>query len=237
MSAIRIADADGIQVVVCCSFNHRADLAEIEALKQRVIACEHVRHSMEVSGAFDFMIDAVIEDLPTYNAKRKSYAEDLAKLVERFEASFVCRRFIRADVEEEDSFWIPSSGGLRRIDVSAIDKVTSEGDYVRIHHDGQSSLMHGTMGKVLDKLDPAEFLHIHRTMIVRCGFIDRLTHQPHRWFAELADGSRQRISKGHVAHVLRSVKGDSATPVNGSAMRTTVTEYSGRFTEDRVRSA
>ncbi|WP_309612339.1 LytTR family DNA-binding domain-containing protein [Sphingomonas sp.] len=234
MSGIRVSDTDAIYVIVCCSFNQHANFAEVEALKKRVKACEHVRSTTELSGAFDFMVEAAVADLPTYNAKRKSYAETLSRLVDRFEASFVCSRYDRNETND-DSLWIPLLSGLRRIHVDSIDKITSEGDYVRIHHGELSSLVSATMASFVEKLDPLQFLQIHRTMIVRCEFINQLIHQPHRWFAELADGTRQRISKSHVAVVLRCIKGDPSTPAAHSAMHEQVAENTGQSAEELMR--
>ena len=234
MAVVRERNADGFKVIVCCSFSHRADASEIEALKQRVMACEDVLNSLEVSGAFDFVIEARIADLAAYSLKRKAYADPLARLVDRFEASFVCREFVRDEGHAPPCFWVPTSGGLRRIESPAIDKVTSEGDYCRLHSAGNSYLMHGTMTAILEKLDPNEFLHIHRSTIVRCAFVDRLIHQPHRWFALLQDGSQHRISKSHVGEVLRCLKGDSSKLVDDSSKLRQFNEPAYRIEEQEM---
>lgn len=233
MKTVPSDGSKGLRVIVCCAFDHRADNREIEALKRRVLACEHVLHAIEVSGSYDFMIEAVVPDLATYNAKRKAYADALTRLVSRYEASFVCQRFVR-DIHEAEGLWIRDSDGMRKVNLRRIDKVTSEGDYVRIHTNGQSHLMHATMASFLERLPSGEFIQVHRSMIVRCQFVERLSHKANRWVALLADGTEQRISKTNLAGVLRCLR--DSLPMDGATSSKVVpfTEKPVTRSESRV---
>ena len=61
--------------------------------------------------------------------------------------------------------------GMVRIDCAKIDKVTAEGDYMRIHSAGQSWMVHSTMGSLSDCLDE-NFVRLHRSILVRRDFIE-----------------------------------------------------------------
>ena len=60
---------------------------------------------------------------------------------------------------------------IRLVDVADIDYVQADANYVWLHAGGRSYLVRETMGNVEAKLDPARFLRIHRSTIVR---IDRV---------------------------------------------------------------
>lgn len=207
MVRIESVVADDVRVIMCIAFDHRAAQTEIESFKQCLIACPNVLHSVELAGTFDFMIEAVLPDLASYQEKLAGLAVQMAKLTARYEANFVCRRFIRHD--HADRFiWVPCHGGMQRIDCDLIDKVVADGDYMHIHVGRSEWLLHVTLHDLLERLDRRRFLQLHRSVVVRSDFIDRLLHQGARWIARLSDGSLQRVARSHVAEVLSGVRID-----------------------------
>jgi two-component system response regulator AlgR len=106
--------------------------------------------------------------------------------------------------------WVPCKDGKRRVEIDAIDKVTAEGDYMRIHSGYKSWMVHMTMRQLAEHLGEHEFVYVHRSMLVRCAFIDRLVHEGRHWLARLRDGSVQRIAKSHVVEVLKRLRVDPA---------------------------
>jgi two-component system response regulator AlgR len=132
-------------------------------------------------------------------------AASVASLVERYEISFVSKRFIRTHGSEQ-AIWVQCDDGIKRIDSSLIDKVTAEGDYMRVHSDGSSWMLHATLRSILERLDAKEFIHVNRSAVVRADFIDRLEHENGGWVARLQDGTHQRVAKSHVAATLKQLR-------------------------------
>lgn len=196
---------DDLRVIVCIAFDHRAAPQEIAACKAAVVNCPSVLHAVELTGTYDFMFEAVVEDMEAYQAQLRSCSGAVAKFASRYEANFVCKRFIRAD-KADCSIWVPSDDGLMRIDCSVIDKVTAQGDYVLVHSSDRSWILHATMQDTGDKLGSQDFVRVHRSTIVRIGFIERLRHEGRTWTARLNDGSTERISSSYVVDVLAKLR-------------------------------
>ncbi|HMG48712.1 MAG TPA: LytTR family DNA-binding domain-containing protein [Allosphingosinicella sp.] len=110
-------------------------------------------------------------------------------------------RPVSARVEE---FWVPDHSGLVRIAASDIHRVTAERDYMRLHVGARSWLIHRTIGKLEEDLNPALFLRVHRSVILRRDTITGLYRdEAGHWTARLADGGEQRIGRSYVDEVKR----------------------------------
>ena len=205
-------------------FDQRAAPAEIGAFKDTVLKCPSVLHAVEVSGTFDFIVEATIPDMEAYTAQLKLCAQTVARLIARYEVSFVCKRFVNSD-ETRRAVWVPSDEGMVRIDCAKIDKVTAEGDYMRIHSAGQSWMVHSTMGALSDCPDDT-FVRLHRSILVRRDFIESMTHDHLHWTAQLNDGTRERVAKSHVSALLESMR---VNPSNRKATSSTI-QSRGRLT-------
>lgn len=197
---------EGLRVILCFAFDHRAPHSEVEAFKRLIINCEHVIDTVELSGAFDLMVEAKVADLVEYNERLKMAGETIARLVKRYEANFICKRHVRTPEGHANYLWVSTTDGMRRIDCHSIDKITAESDYMRLHCGDQSWLHHITMSALLERLDPEEFYQLHRSCVVRADFVERLIHQDDRWVARLQDGTTQNIARSHVQHVLQKLR-------------------------------
>ena len=101
-------------------------------------------------------------------------------------------------------FWVPHRSELLRIEAEAVDRIDAERDYVRLHVGDRSYLLLQTIAGLEAKLDPDEFIRIHRSTILRREAIRGLRHEGLGvWAAELADGEALRIGRTY----LRKVKG------------------------------
>src|SRR3954464_2216867 len=106
-----------------------------------------------------------------------------------------------AHVEE---FWVPDHTGLVRISASDIHRVTAERDYMRLHVGSRSWLIHRTIAKLEQDLDPAMFIRVHRSVILRRDTITGLYRDDAgHWTARLSDGGEQRIGRSYVDDVKR----------------------------------
>jgi len=110
-------------------------------------------------------------------------------------------RPVSAHVEE---FWVPDHSGLVRIAASDIHRITAERDYMRLHVGQRSWLIHRTIAKLEEDLDPALFLRVHRSVILRRDTIIGLYRdEAGHWTARLSDGGEQRIGRSYVEDVKR----------------------------------
>lgn len=99
-----------------------------------------------------------------------------------------------------EEFWVPHRSELVRVAATDIDRIDAERDYVRLHVGSRSYLMLHTIQRLEDRLDPARFIRLHRSTIVRRDRILGLRHDGLGvWSAELADGTMLRIGRTYLA--------------------------------------
>jgi two-component system LytT family response regulator len=88
--------------------------------------------------------------------------------------------------------------------VEDIDWIAAAGDYTELHVRGRSHLLRETMNSLVQKLDPTEFLRIHRSRIVRTRCIVELHAIDNReYLVKLSDGSQQRSSRTYADNLDR----------------------------------
>jgi two-component system, LytTR family, response regulator AlgR len=98
-----------------------------------------------------------------------------------------------------EEFWVPWRSEMVRIAAADIDWIEAERDYMRLHIGARSFLLHQTISELERRLDPARFIRLHRSQIVRRDFIARLRHDGlGTWFAMLADGGETRIGRSYL---------------------------------------
>jgi two-component system, LytTR family, response regulator AlgR len=106
-----------------------------------------------------------------------------------------------------EEFWASDMSGLVRIASRDIDRVSAERDYMRLHVGTRSWLIHHSMSALEDGLDPAHFVRLHRSAIVRRSFIAGFQRNASgRWIARLSDGSEQPVGRLY-ADVVRAMSG------------------------------
>ena len=95
------------------------------------------------------------------------------------------------------------------IDVTDIDWVGADGDYVRIHTAGKSHLLRDTMAAMEERLDRATFVRIHRSAIVNVDRIRELRpHSSREYSVILRDGTRLRLSRRYRDRLRPHLGGD-----------------------------
>ena len=99
-----------------------------------------------------------------------------------------------------DDFWVPHRAEMIRIAAIDIDRIEAERDYMRLHIGARSFLLHQTISELERRLDPALFIRLHRSAIVRRDFIAKLGHDGlGTWHADLRDGAAVRIGRSYLA--------------------------------------
>ena len=155
--------------------------------------------------AFDmFAVAAFDVEAVDYVMKPVS-AERLARAVERARERLAVRDASPAEggggspyVEE---FWVSEARGLVRLSVADVDRVSAERDYMRLHVGKRSWLINHTIGRLEEELDPAKFVRLHRSAIVRRDFVTGLRRdEGGRWWVRLADGEEQKVGRLYLAN-------------------------------------
>lgn len=101
-----------------------------------------------------------------------------------------------------EEFWVPDHSGLVRIAASDIQRITAERDYMRLHVGARSWLIHRTIAKLEEDLDPALFIRVHRSVILKRDTITGLYRdEAGHWTARLDDGAEQRIGRSYIDEV------------------------------------
>ena len=127
--------------------------------------------------------------------------------LERAVARAAARRSTRERGIREwlSEFWVPYRSELLRIAATDVDRIDAERDYVRLHvgqgeGSSRSYLLLQTVSSLEARLDPALFIRLHRSTILRRDRITGLRHDGLGvWSAELADGSQVRIGRTYLS--------------------------------------
>ncbi|MGA2689096.1 MAG: LytTR family DNA-binding domain-containing protein [Candidatus Korobacteraceae bacterium] len=120
----------------------------------------------------------------TDSASKTQMAERILAMLgrgsEKYTSRFVVRTGSRMQIVlAEDTDWISAAG-----------------DYAEVHVRGRAHLLRETMNSLQQKLDPAKFLRIHRSRMVRTGCIVELRGIDNReYIVKLSDGSEHRSSR------------------------------------------
>ncbi len=147
----------------------------------------------------DFAVEAF--DLDAVDYVLKPVAADR---LERAVARAISRRGSRKRGEDQwlQEFWVPHRSELLRIEATQVDRIDAERDYVRLHVGDRSYLLLQTIAGLEEKLDPAEFIRIHRSTILRREAIRGLKHEGLGvWAVELENGEALRIGRTYLRRV------------------------------------
>lgn len=226
-----------LSVIVCVALDHRADTDGLRNFKKCIAECDMVEEVMECSGAFDLIVQVGCESFADYTARLDGIADKIRLYVSRMEANFVSKA-VHCGGSSGDTrvMWVPCEGGKKRIDVSKIDKVIAEGDYMDVHVGTWHCLVHGTMRHFQESLGDS-FILLHRSALVRANFIERALHSDRHWTVRLFDGTYQRVAKSHVAEVIRLISLDSSNNGAQQSKKAPATDIREPVNETRVRTA
>lgn len=107
----------------------------------------------------------------------------------------------------ESELWIREGDARVRVPVEMIERLEADGDYVRLHVGQRVRLMRARLGDLAERLDPAQFVRIHRSEIVRHDLIAAIRrHDSGRTFAVLAGGREVPVSRRYVARISQTLR-------------------------------
>lgn len=98
--------------------------------------------------------------------------------------------------ERNISLWVSSRGETHRVRANDIVWIQAERDYVRLHTGGRSYLYHESLAALERKLDPASFIRVHRSAIIRRQHVRSFRRgQFASLTAVLEDGTEIRVGR------------------------------------------
>ena len=99
-------------------------------------------------------------------------------------------------------FWVQNRGEMLRIDADQVDRIEAERDYMRLHVGGRSWLIHQTIKSLEARMNPDQFMRIHRSkMIRRDGIVGLKHHGDVAWSVDLGEGGAHRIGRTYLHDV------------------------------------
>jgi two-component system LytT family response regulator len=179
-------------------FEVLADAARRGPLPPVIFATAYDRYAVR---AFD--INAVDYLVKPFSEVR--FNEALGRLRERRQTGTAgegVSRLLQDLGRRPDRLLVPDGSRIVPLPVSKIAWIKAEGDYARIHSDGKSYLVYRTLNDLEVRLDPADFMRVHRSAIVRIDRIAELVPADSgRYQLTLTDGTRLVVSRSRGAQL------------------------------------
>jgi two-component system, LytTR family, response regulator len=95
-------------------------------------------------------------------------------------------------------FAVRTGSRIRVVFAEDIEWIGTAGDYSELHSRGQSHLLRETMKTLEERLDPSQFIRVHRSRIVRLKCVRELRALGNReYIVKLSDGSEHRTSRSY----------------------------------------
>jgi two-component system, LytTR family, response regulator AlgR len=102
----------------------------------------------------------------------------------------------------EARFWVQRRNARICISASEIEFIEAQGDYALMHTSESNYMIHKTLKQLSRQLDPAQFLRIHRSTVVRRDRIKALVHRTaNHWAVDLGNGCLHAIGKTFLPEV------------------------------------
>jgi hypothetical protein len=97
-----------------------------------------------------------------------------------------------------EDWWVECNRQRVRILEHRIEWIEAEGDYVRIHAEGTAGLVRMTLARAMDRLNPTEFVRVHRSVICRRSAIVGIARlDSGAMKAKLQSGAEVRVGRSY----------------------------------------
>lgn len=99
--------------------------------------------------------------------------------------------------------------GVRRlfVDAASVDWIEADGDYAVLHVDEKTHLVREPLQRLALRLNPAQFVRVHRQAIVRLAHVSELRPLTNGdAMLRLRDGTPVRASRTYVKHLLQALQ-------------------------------
>ena len=97
---------------------------------------------------------------------------------------------------------VPVGGRIHLVETAQIDHVDAHANYVELHMGARSLVLRETMTRLESRLDPRNFLRVHRSRLVRLdGIVEAQAHASGRFLLRLKCGARIVTGRSYAARV------------------------------------
>jgi two-component system, LytTR family, response regulator len=184
---VQMPGMDGFAVLRALPKDHLPGVIFLTAHEQ------HALHAFEVH-ALDYLLKPVDDE------RFAAAIERARKLVDSVSKDRMAERLLEMLGRGADKylsrFTVRTGSRIQIVLAEDTDWISAAGDYAELHVRGRSHLLRETMNTLEEKLDPARFLRIHRSRIVRTAAIVELRGiDNHEYVVKLTDGSEHRSSR------------------------------------------
>jgi two-component system LytT family response regulator len=146
--------------------------------------------------ALDYLLKPVDDerfDRAVERARRVGDSESKVRTAER-----VLQMLRQGPASYVSRFPVRVGSRIQLVFTEDIEWIQGAGNYAELHSPGRSHLLRETLNSLEQKLDPSQFLRIHRSKIVRVGCVRELQPIDNReYLVRLADGSEHRSSRSY----------------------------------------
>ena len=164
------------------------------------------------TGAIDFLIK------PVRSARLETAVERIRAMLGRRDAERrleelasqldALRAESRAMTAPANEIWVHRRAERVRVDLDTVDLVQAEGEYVRLFVGAQSYLHRASVGSIVAQLDPARFMRVHRSFVVRLDLIAKIRRKmAGSYMLALSDGREIPLGRHYRADLLRQTSG------------------------------
>jgi two-component system response regulator AlgR len=102
----------------------------------------------------------------------------------------------------ERELWVKSLGETVRVPLDAVELIEAERDYVRLRMGGRSFLHREPLSALEERLDPDEFIRVHRSVIVRRDCVAAIGRSPSRTpVLRLRSGEQVSVGRRYAAQL------------------------------------
>ena len=154
---------------------------------------QHALRVFEVH-ALDYLLKPVNDERFSTAVRRARQFQDNGCRIQMLERMM---HMLDAQTEKYVSrFPVRLGSRIQVVQTDDIEWIAAAGDYAELHCDGRCHLLRETMTALEQKLNPGQFLRIHRSRIVRANCIRELHPIDNReYLVKLSDGSEHRSSR------------------------------------------
>lgn len=167
---------DGLSAVAMLPWEHRPIVIFVSAFDQFAIQAFQVR-------ALDYLLKPIDGD---------RFAESVARAKE----AWLARSQLRAKPAQPLRFAVRIGAREEVVNMTDVDWIEADGDYATLHLGSRKVLLREPLHKLASRLDPGQFVRIHRSTIVRVSRVAQVQALTNRdGMIRLTDGTALRVSR------------------------------------------
>jgi two-component system LytT family response regulator len=200
---IQMPEMDGFDVLGCVGTEHIQAVIFVTAFDQYALKAFEVH-------ALDYLLKPFDDERFTHalqRAKAQIEAREINQLSKKLLAFLEERKGAPPSEDYLTRLMIKVSGRVVLLKVDEIDFIEADGNYAKLHVGSKAHLLREKMNDLEERLDPAKFVRIHRSIIVNLDRIKEL--HPHfngDYIVVLEDGRQLRLSRTRREHLEARLK-------------------------------